>query len=151
MFSNKKGQYLSFDVIVASVIFLMTIVMLMSYWQSMKSTVMNENEYLLNSANLVADNLLTDYSSIGVFKKGTHIIGENEFNGITEDKLKEFSGGDDVFVEIMGGDSDSVPSIGKVPNENDNNNVARVTRIVSAGENGGVRTLNVVVYKKATQ
>jgi len=147
MFSNKKGQYLSFDVIVASVIFLMTLVMLMSYWQSMKSTVMNENKYLLSSANLVADNLLTDYSSIGILKEGKQVVNVEKFKLINETDLKEFSGGDNVFIQITGDDIQT--SVGNRPNGNDNDNVARVTRIVSLGNDMG--TLNVIIYRNANK
>jgi len=151
---TKKGQYLSFDVIVASVIFLISLVMLMSYWQSMKSTVMNENKYLSSTAMLVSDNLLTDYSSIGIYKKGTHIVDcryiINNKKKLSESS-KEFSGGNDVYVAIVSGCGDGLAfgTDDKGPNQNENINLARVVRVISTDDNGKslMGTMEVFVYK----
>ena len=39
----KKGQYFSFDAIVASVIFVLALVALLSYWHSVRSYLEHEN------------------------------------------------------------------------------------------------------------
>ncbi len=167
---TKKGQYLSFDVIVASVIFLITIVMLMSYWQSMKSTVMNENKYMLHDAMLISDNLMTDYSQIGIFEKSKQVANLGIFNEKDsakikdfQEKLKEFSGGNDVYIVLtnlnFGGKTYTFGTVRKddgtyvPPNNNDNVNIAKITRILSIDVSKGGHTdieparLDVFVYK----
>lgn len=47
---TKKGQYFSFDAIVASVIFVMALVALISYWYSVKSMLDSQSEELSKEA-----------------------------------------------------------------------------------------------------
>lgn len=54
-----KGQYFSFDAIIASVIFVLALVALLSYWQSVKSFLDYQNEGLSKEAVRVSNLLFT--------------------------------------------------------------------------------------------
>lgn len=54
---NRKGVYFSFDAIIASVIFILTIISLLSYWYSVRETVMSEDPLIAEEA-LRISNLL---------------------------------------------------------------------------------------------
>ncbi len=45
-----KGQYFSFDAIIASVIFVMALVALLSYWHSVKSYLDSQNDEISKEA-----------------------------------------------------------------------------------------------------
>jgi len=63
MKSTKKGQYFSFDAIVASVIFILTIISLLSYWYSTKSSMEYQNSEIMREAIRVSDALFAAQSS----------------------------------------------------------------------------------------
>ena len=53
-----KGQYFSFDAIIASLIFLMAIVSLISYWHSIRTSVGYQNSEMLTEAFRISDLLM---------------------------------------------------------------------------------------------
>lgn len=55
----KKGQYFSFDAIIASLIFILTIVSLLSYWYSVHAALDYQNYELMKEAIRVSDLVLT--------------------------------------------------------------------------------------------
>lgn len=54
-----KGQYFSFDAIIASVIFVLALVALLSYWHSVKSFLDYQNDQLSRDAIRISNLLLT--------------------------------------------------------------------------------------------
>jgi len=60
---TKKGQYFSLDAIVASLIFIITIMTLLSYWYSVKSSIEKQDSEVLKEAFRISDLLFT--SQIG--------------------------------------------------------------------------------------
>ncbi len=58
-----KGQYFSFDAIIASVIFVMALVALLSYWHSVKSYLDSQNDDISKEAVRISDALLSPPSS----------------------------------------------------------------------------------------
>lgn len=55
----KKGQYFSFDAIVASVIFILALVSLLSYWHSLRTALDSQTNDLAREALRISDMLLT--------------------------------------------------------------------------------------------
>ncbi|PIT84248.1 hypothetical protein COU37_04255 [Candidatus Micrarchaeota archaeon CG10_big_fil_rev_8_21_14_0_10_45_29] len=62
-----RGQYFSFDAIVASVIFLLAISILINHWYALRSQMGEEGSYLQNEAHRISDLLLGtgDYNAGG--------------------------------------------------------------------------------------
>lgn len=56
---HRKGQYFSFDAIVASIIFIITFITLVSYWFSVKSSLESKEEELAKEAARISDSLLS--------------------------------------------------------------------------------------------
>lgn len=54
-----KGQYFSFDAIIASIIFILTFMALMTYWFSVKSSLETKEELINAEAGRIADSMLT--------------------------------------------------------------------------------------------
>ncbi len=54
-----RGQYFSFDAIVASVIFILTIVTLLSYWHSLRTALNSQTNDLTKEALRISDLILT--------------------------------------------------------------------------------------------
>ncbi len=54
-----KGQYFSFDAIVASIIFILTFISLVSYWFSVKSGLESKDEEISKEAARITDSMLT--------------------------------------------------------------------------------------------
>lgn len=62
-----KGQYFSFDAMVATVIFLMTILAFFSYWNAMKSSLAEEQGFMEKEAIRISNALFTpDLSKGGI-------------------------------------------------------------------------------------
>lgn len=47
---GRKGVYFSFDAIIASIIFILTVISLLSYWYSVRETVISEDSLLMDEA-----------------------------------------------------------------------------------------------------
>lgn len=56
---NRKGQYFSFDAIVAAVIFILTIISLLSYWYSTRSSMEYQDNEIMREAIRASDLLFT--------------------------------------------------------------------------------------------
>jgi len=52
---TKKGQYFSFDAIIATLIFILTMVSLLSYWYSTRSALGYQNDEMMKEALRVSD------------------------------------------------------------------------------------------------
>jgi len=86
-----KGQYFSFDAIIASLIFIMAVVSLISYWHSIRTSVGYQNSEMLTEAFRVSDLLMgpgypprvdcIDMNQMGL------AISEND-GRISEDRIK---------------------------------------------------------------
>ncbi len=55
----RKGQYFSFDAIIASIIFILTFVSLVSYWFSVKSSLDSKEDEISKEAARISDTLFT--------------------------------------------------------------------------------------------
>ncbi|VVB98031.1 Uncharacterised protein [uncultured archaeon] len=55
----RKGQYFSFDAIIASVIFILTFMALVSYWFSVKSSLESKDDQISKEAARISDSMLT--------------------------------------------------------------------------------------------
>lgn len=62
---NRKGVYFSFDAIIASVIFILAIISLFSYWYSIRETIMAEDSIMKEEALRVSNLLFLPYDSGG--------------------------------------------------------------------------------------
>lgn len=58
MSDMKKGQYFSFDAIVASVIFILAITLLSGHWYSLRAQIDDRSDYLYSEAFRISDTLL---------------------------------------------------------------------------------------------
>ena len=56
---NLKGQYFSFDAIIASVIFILALVSLLSYWQSLRTALNSQTNDIAKEALRISDLFLT--------------------------------------------------------------------------------------------
>lgn len=65
MGGDMKGQYFSFDAIIASVIFVLAIVALLSYWHSVRSFLDYQNDPLSKDAIRVSNLLFTPATPVG--------------------------------------------------------------------------------------
>jgi hypothetical protein len=54
-----RGQYFSFDAIIASIIFVLTLVSLLSYWHSVRVTIDNQHNELMKEAMRISEQLLS--------------------------------------------------------------------------------------------
>ncbi|MDD5023144.1 MAG: hypothetical protein PHU63_03175 [Candidatus ainarchaeum sp.] len=52
---NRKGVYFSFDAIIASIIFMLTVISLLSYWYSVREMVMSEDSLLSEEAQRISN------------------------------------------------------------------------------------------------
>jgi hypothetical protein len=66
---NMRGQYFSFDAIIASVIFILTFVSLLSYWFSVKSSLESKEDEISKEAARVAEILFTPGYMIGAYNE----------------------------------------------------------------------------------
>ncbi len=86
----KKGQYFSFDAIVASVLFALTFITLVSYWFSVKSGLESKDEEMLKEAARISDAMLNP----GLFQNSysdprVSLSRIKSFEGKSQDELKE--------------------------------------------------------------
>lgn len=65
MIKKSKGQYFSLDAIVASLIFILAIMTLLSYWYSVRSSIEKQDSELLKEAFRVSDLLFTPSTGNG--------------------------------------------------------------------------------------
>ena len=157
-----KGQYFSFDAIIASLIFIMAIVSLVSYWQSLRTSVGYQNSEIVSEAFRISNNLMSqgfppyelcqDMEQAGLALENGRISSTKlvECSALTEEELKEktlspynitvqFIKGADVFARLGPSISDSAEDI------------VRVRRIVSiyneTTEEGFVASMDVYLYR----
>ena len=157
-----KGQYFSFDAIIASLIFLMAIVSLISYWQSLRTSVGYQNSEMVGEAFRISDTLMTqgyppdelcqDMEQAGLALESGRISSRKveECGALTEDELKDktlspynitvnFIKGADVFARLGPSISDEAEDI------------VRVRRIVSiyneTSEEGFVASMDIYLYR----
>ncbi len=162
-----KGQYLSFDAMVSSIMFILAIVSLLSYWHSVRLTVDNQNEELLKDAFKVSELLLSpgypfDKDCNDMVEVGFAISSKDKrlnntkikcLAAISKDELNARLGTTNkVFIEIKsyeGSYSEMIPN--EAPNSDEIANSARVRRIVSIlnenGEDEIPAYLDVLVYQ----
>ena len=60
MNGHKKGQYFSFDAIIASVIFVIALVSFLNYWYSMKASLDSKDEDINKEAMRISDAILAE-------------------------------------------------------------------------------------------
>jgi hypothetical protein len=66
----RKGQYFSLDAVIASLIFILMIISLLSYWYAVKSAMERQDSELMKEAFRVSDLLFTPQTSEGPCKIG---------------------------------------------------------------------------------
>lgn len=84
MARTKKGQYFSFDAVIASIIFIMAFISFLSYWFSLKSALDSKDEEITKEAARVSDTIMA-----AQYKK----INASFFTpleGMTEDQLRQY-------------------------------------------------------------
>ncbi len=67
---TSKGQYFSLDAIIASLIFILTIMTLLSYWYSVKSAIERQDSEILKEAFRISDLIFTPQAGDGNCKIG---------------------------------------------------------------------------------
>lgn len=85
----KKGQYFSFDAIIASIIFIFTFIALVNYWTGVKSTLESKDEEIFKEAARISDGLFTP-----AYLQNSYIdkkVNETKLNDLPDDNdtLKE--------------------------------------------------------------
>jgi len=78
---NMKGQYFSFDAIIATVIMVLAFSSLVAYWHGAQAVVESRTYSRLADANRVAESLLSPGSPSG-WADGTHSMGDVRHIGI---------------------------------------------------------------------
>ncbi|MGV8084730.1 MAG: hypothetical protein ACP5N9_00575 [Candidatus Bilamarchaeum sp.] len=160
-----KGQYFSFDAIIASVIFVMALVALLSYWHSVKSYLDSQNDEISKEAIRISDALLSPPSPSSncarMSKLGFAVSWDDKrlnsslincAASMSEAELKQnLSTAYDVSLTVsrVGADSTPLVTIGSVPSES--TSVVKVRRLASViNATNGQRFLAAVdisVYK----
>lgn len=131
MRNHKKGQYFSFDAIVASVIFILTFISLITYWFSVKSSLESKNDEITREAARISDYLLTpSVLAISYEDKRVNISALSHIPGSEEQLRKEYNSPYDMYLEAYNASSGSVPFLTRgVKPANDSRDVAKVRRI----------------------
>ncbi len=126
----RKGQYFSFDAIVASVIFILTFISFLSYWFSVKSALDSKDEELSREAARITDGMFTpafftDSSGKNVVKRSTLLelpSGEAELK-------RTFNSPYSLFIVVTTEKGTEILRKGGDPENMKTANVAKVRRI----------------------
>ncbi len=161
----KKGQYFSFDAIIAAVIFLMAVVLLLSYWHSIKtfldyqtSDVMKENLRIASLLFVPPDGSLTcdglenlgfaiSWDDRRVDQDAIDVAG----SCATGDWLKlKFSSPYEIAIKVTYLDDGSDVLIGELPESEETGEVVNMRRAASVVRDDGTTRLayfDIYVYR----
>lgn len=165
---NSKGQYFSFDAIISSVIFILTLISLISYWQSVRSTLDYQNSEISKEAIRISDNLFLVggndcKTSLGfALSPNTKQLSDNYISSCSIDDIglkKKFSTAFNVSIYFdfktsgNGCSSDSYILGSDIKNPSAPikiKNLAKVQRVASIScnsESSGLASVEVMVYE----
>ena len=146
-----KGQYFSFDAIIASVIFILALVALLSYWHSVRSFLDYQNDQLSKEAVRVSNMLFTPpepQGSCGLMKRLGFAFSwdDRRVNSAviqcattrSEGWLKEVTGTPfNISLKIRNIAEGTAIEIGTPPGDNVNNvvNIRRLATVVNTTDN----------------
>lgn len=170
---TSKGQYFSFDAIIASVVFVLTVLALMSYWNSVKAGMETYSDETTKEAIRISDLLLSPPEPLGITdcsgtndnevkRLGFAVSWENRqlskqllvsCQSITPENLRSLLGTPynvSVFINSSSGLFDAI-QIGKpFEDTSQSKNVAKVRRIVAVRDDKGEAnpaTIDILVYQ----
>ena len=126
---RKKGQYFSFDAIIASTIFIITFISLLSYWFSVKSSLESRDEDISREAARISDLMFTPSYLLDSYS--VKKVEESRLQAIpcTSDALKkEFNSPYNMYLSVSSETGSSILRCGDEPPA-DARNVAKVRRI----------------------
>ena len=100
-----KGQYFSFDAMIATVIFLMTILAFFSYWNTLKSSLAEEQGFMEKEAIRISNAIFTpDISRGGIGMSWSDKRVRLDMLGFASPRLKEvYNTPYNVYIEIRVG------------------------------------------------
>jgi hypothetical protein len=164
----RKGQYFSFDAIVATVIFVLTLVMLLSYWNSVRTYLDYQTNDLGQAASHISDMLFqpptgdcTDgFITLGFASSWSdQRINESLVQcaeKLSSDQLKADLGSSynvsivitdeiDPSYDVKLGDDPTAPAFSD--NKNEVDKITRVASLVTPDGHNDLATLDVYVYQ----
>ncbi|HIH22254.1 TPA: hypothetical protein HA238_00835 [Candidatus Micrarchaeota archaeon] len=170
---TSKGQYFSFDAIIASVVFVLTVLALMSYWNSVKAGMETYSDETTKEAIRISDLLLSppepleikDCSGTAdkeVKRLGFAVSWENRqlskqllksCQSITQENLRSLLGTPynvSVFINSSSGLFDAIQIGNSFEDTSQSKNVAKVRRIVAVRDDKGEAnpaTMDIFVYQ----
>lgn len=150
----KKGQYLSFDIIIAALIFSISFFMVFQYIQFMKSVVMDENRYMLADAELIANAIISPKGTNKIASMNSGVLDIQKIKKTNENEIEEMAKGNKVYIEVWGSNDNVKVKIGNKPDFDKVKNVARVTRIAACNDTNkevDICTVGISVYKESQQ
>ncbi|MBI2079528.1 hypothetical protein HYT84_02090 [Candidatus Micrarchaeota archaeon] len=158
---SQKGQYFSFDAIIASVIFILTLVSLVSYWYSVRSTLESQNNEIGKEALRISDQLFLAATTEDCAAKTGFALGTNNkklnFQLLSDcaktDLKTKFSTPFNIMVKIN--PKPSAPSCHEVtlgddpPSSSEIKNLVKLRRIAALDCGGGdvLATIDISVYE----
>lgn len=160
-----KGQYFSFDAIIASVIFVLALVALLSYWHSVKSFLDYQNDQLSRDAIRISNLLFTPPEPSADCASMTRLgfaLGWDDRRADSDiitcasaqdaDWLRETTAtGYNVYLNVKNIEDGSETEIGVHPDDVDDvNDVVRIRRlatVVEADDSTHLSSFDLYVYK----
>ncbi len=127
---TKKGQYFSFDAIIASVIFILTFMAIVTYWFSVKSSLESKDDQISKEAARITDSMLTPAYLTNSYKDKR--VNASELFALPSDEsaLKRmFNSPYNISIVISTQAGNQILSKGPNPSLINTANTARVRRI----------------------
>lgn len=125
----KKGQYFSFDAIIASTIFIITFVSLLTYWFSVKSALDSKDDDISREAARISDVMFTPAYLLSSYADNR--VDSSELSGLPSDETalrKEFNSPYKIYLAFTSQSGSQILDRGEPPPA-DAHNVAKVRRI----------------------
>ncbi|MEM3422183.1 MAG: hypothetical protein QXF35_00295 [Candidatus Bilamarchaeaceae archaeon] len=148
----RKGQYFSFDAIIASVIFMMAVVMLLSYWHSVRTFLEFQGGDMTKEAMRISATLFSPYPSGIIISSSDRRVNASFMNALptnTENLKSKFATPYNmqlVVTEVVGGST--LKKFGDNPPQN--TEVVKIRRIGSIVDSNGkttIATFDIYLYR----
>ena len=136
-----KGQYMSFDAIIGSLIFMTIFLLIISYWQTFYNTDKVLTNLLQQDAIRVTSLILSNDPSYGILDK-EGICDPDKISYINVEDLSAYN----IYVKLWSTTTSDTHSAGSLPPQDSVRVISHVSRIVKCN-NGDDYILDVFIYK----
>lgn len=149
--NHKKGQYFSFDAIVASIIFTLTFISFVNYWFGVKSMLESKDEELTKQAMRISDYMISPFS-FAISQEDKRInktsLTDLQAKNLALNELKHrFNCPYNMFINVTESSGTFVANFG-IPAPSKTRNIAKVSRIVVLvdGDRETLATFEIYLY-----